>query len=172
MLTDKIMLDSESMLTDKIINIATDGSFRKSRKTGSSAWAGGYIAQTNPPRQRVEGGYGGTNNIGELTAIKMAIEDFPDVDLRIYSDSEYSIKAIDFWSQKWVKNGWKTALGDPVKNQEIIKEILGLKVARTQKGLMTSLEWVRGHNGHELNEQIDTLVAGFTAELMKTDSHV
>jgi len=30
------------------------------------------------------------------------------------------------WHQKWQKNGWRTVNGEPVKNQDLIKEALRL----------------------------------------------
>lgn len=71
-----------------------------------------------------------SNNVGELLAILLAmltIEDKKGTDLVIYSDSMYCISSLTVWHKGWDRNGWKTAKGSPVKNQEIIKKILDVK---------------------------------------------
>lgn len=67
-----------------------------------------------------------TNNVGELLAIKRALEIVRNEPkfVEIYTDSDYSIKCLTEWGDKWEKNGWcKTSGGkkEPVKNLELIK---------------------------------------------------
>jgi ribonuclease HI len=54
--------------------------------------------------------------------------------------------------KSWIRNGWKTASRQPVKNRELWEQIDEL--LRNRK---YSFEWVRGHSGHEENERCDEL---------------
>ena len=83
-----------------------------------------------------------TNNIAELTAIKVALEELTRVDLpvRIFSDSSYAIGLL-------TKN-WK-----PKKNQALVLEIKALM------GKFYDLAFikVKGHAGIKENEVADFL---------------
>jgi ribonuclease HI len=75
-----------------------------------------------------------TNQKAELTAIKQLFstivknaELFQDKEIIVCTDSMYSINCIEKWSKTWQKNDWKTAKNEPVKNMEIIQDILRLK---------------------------------------------
>jgi ribonuclease HI len=84
----------------------------------------------------------GTNNIAELTAIKVALENVEDPSrpVRIHSDSSYSIGVL-------VK-GWKAKA-----NRELILEIRDLISTFDDLELIK----VKGHSGHPLNERADAL---------------
>jgi len=101
----------------------------------------------------------GTNNIGELVAIREAIKNIlekrPEKAV-IYSDSQYVIKGITEWSSNWEKNGWMTSGGSPVKNKELFEEILGL-YRECKSATILELRWVKGHNDNEGNERADQL---------------
>lgn len=43
--------------------------------------------------------------------------------LVVYSDSEYLTNGMSKWLAGWMKRGWKTASGDPVKNQALWKRL-------------------------------------------------
>jgi ribonuclease HI len=76
----------------------------------------------------------------------------------IVSDSEYCVKGASLWMQNWKENGWKTKQKQPVKNKEYWEEI-----DKLTKLTGADFEWVKGHNGHALNELADTwAVAGKT----------
>ena len=83
-----------------------------------------------------------TNNIAELTAIKMALEAVKNtaIPLHIYTDSSYSIGVLG--------KGWKAQ-----KNQELIAEIK----TRLVPFKKVTLFKVKGHAGHPLNERADQL---------------
>jgi ribonuclease HI len=72
-----------------------------------------------------------SNNGAELSAILYTVkticdnrEIFGDQGVTIVSDSLYAIKCINGWSKKWIENGWVTSKKEPVKNRELIQEIL------------------------------------------------
>ena len=54
--------------------------------------------------------------------------------------------------KSWKKNNWKTKEGKPVQNKELW-EILDQLVQRHE----FSINWVKGHAGHEENERCDEL---------------
>jgi ribonuclease HI len=73
-----------------------------------------------------------SNNGAELSAILYAAKTVcenknifgDDKHFIIVSDSLYAIKCINGWSKKWIENGWVTSKKEPVKNRELIQEIL------------------------------------------------
>lgn len=101
--------------------------------------------------------YGGssqeTNNTMELMAVKQALlaRRHLHVPMTIYSDSQYSIKAVSRWHYGWARNGWRTSKGQPVKNADLIKSIVEMVTPNV------SFQWVKGHAGHEHNERVDFL---------------
>ncbi|MEU3955695.1 ribonuclease H [Streptomyces achromogenes] len=94
-----------------------------------------------------------TNNVAELTALErlLAAVD-PDVPLEIRMDSQYAMKAVTTWLPGWKRNGWKTAAGKPVANQDLvvrIDELLG--------GRSVEFRYVPAHqvDGDPLNDFAD-----------------
>jgi len=125
--------------------VATDGSALGNPGPGGWAWfvdaqcwASGGAVHT-------------TNNIMELTAVAdlLACVD-PEQPLKILADSRYVIDALTKWVWGWKKRGWKTAKGEPVANRDLIEGIHNAMVGRS-----IEFVWVRGHNGHSLNESAD-----------------
>ena len=83
-----------------------------------------------------------TNNIAELTAIKVALEMLKrnDLPVRIFTDSSYALGLL--------KKGWK-----PKKNQELVSHILDL----LEKFSDLDFVKVKGHAGVKENEVADYL---------------
>ena len=97
-----------------------------------------------------------TNNIMEMTAVAKALEECVKRDIsevRIFTDSNYVKNGITKWIINWKKNGWMTSAGTPVKNKELWIQIDTLR----GKVKMIEWRWVKAHNGHPLNEAVDTL---------------
>jgi ribonuclease HI len=57
----------------------------------------------------------------------------------------YSINCIDKWSKNWIKNNWKNAKGENVKNQDIIKSILTIKSSITNHNISISFNHIFSH---------------------------
>ncbi len=95
-----------------------------------------------------------TNNRMELLGAIAGLEAlrFPcHVDL--YSDSSYLVNSFNsHWISGWMKNGWKTASGQRVKNQDLWRRLLSAMEPHE-----VVFHWVKGHNGHEGNERCDRL---------------
>ncbi|GAA4933639.1 hypothetical protein GCM10023237_64840 [Streptomyces coeruleoprunus] len=45
-------------------------------------------------------------------------------------DSQYAMKAVTQWLPNWKRNGWRTAAGKPVANQELVQRIDALLAER------------------------------------------
>lgn len=85
----------------------------------------------------------GTNNIAELTAIKIALQKLSKYRthrIKIYTDSRYSVGVLTM--------GWKVKA-----NKELIDSIKKLLAKFTD----LSIEWVKGHNASFGNKAADNL---------------
>ena len=73
-----------------------------------------------------------TSQRAEITAIIHALEKvldeydhlrgYPRMTVTIYTDSKYAHGCMTDWIYKWTGNGWMNAAGNPVANQDIIRE--------------------------------------------------
>lgn len=93
---------------------------------------------------------GDTTNIRmEGKAIIAALKDAGSDVCEIHTDSEFWINVITKWAPGWEAKGWKKKGGE-IKNLDIVQEVYPL-----HRQSNATLVWVRGHNGHELNELAD-----------------
>ncbi len=133
------------------VTIYTDGAC--SGNPGPGGWGAILMYQGN--KKEISGGKKNTtNNEMELTAVIEALKmlKFPcQVDL--YSDSAYVVNAfLQNWIGNWVKNNWKTSSKEPVKNQELWKELYELTKTHQVKFIK-----VKGHSDNEFNNRCDEL---------------
>ena len=143
----------------KKVEIYTDGAC--SGNPGPGGW--GAILMYKENEKEISGGKKDTtNNVMELTAVIEGLKllKYPgEVDL--YSDSAYVVNAFEQgWIYNWVKNNWKTAGKDPVKNQELWKELYDL--TKTHK---VKFHKVKGHSDNEFNNRCDELARNAITEL-------
>ena len=133
------------------LTVATDGACK--RNPGPAGWA--WV--TSDGRWESGSLKAGTNNIGELLALLNALDRFGDVPhLTVEIDSAYVIGAYGSWLDGWARRGWKTAAGEPVANELIMKQLLQVRDARRAAGLPdVTLVKVKGHSGHVLNAWAD-----------------
>lgn len=105
-----------------------------------------------------------TNNRMELMGVIAGLEALNrpcEVDL--YTDSQYVVNAFEKgWIDSWMKNGWKTAGKQPVKNRDLWERLLTVMAPHR-----VHFHWVRGHAGHPENERCDRL-ATQAADAMKS----
>ncbi len=100
-----------------------------------------------------DGPSGVTNNRMELRAVLDALHGLPDGEtVEIVSDSRYVVDALTRWIHGWRRKGWRTAAGEPVLNRDLIEAIDARAGA-----LEVRWRWVRGHDGHAVNEIVDQL---------------
>lgn len=123
-------------MTSKPRKVYTDGSCLVN-PDGPGGWA--FLVLLDEGYVCVCGGDPSTtNNRMELQAVIKALQDVPDRDVHIYSDSQLVIKcATGEWRRKANINLWK----------EYDKYALSHNIIWT---------WVKGHNGDEYNEIVDT----------------
>jgi ribonuclease HI len=95
-----------------------------------------------------------TNQRTELYACIKALEVLHDCNqqIEINTDSEYTINCITKWYRGWEANKWKNAKKQPVKNQDLIKQLYQLYKSKKVK-----FQHVRGHKGIYGNEMADKL---------------
>jgi ribonuclease HI len=69
-----------------------------------------------------------TSNRAELCAVIAALrfKYWPSVFriVVIATDSYYVVAGATVWAKTWIENGWETASGEPVKNQDLWEELL------------------------------------------------
>ena len=133
-----------------VVEIFTDGACKGN--PGIGGW--GALLQYNGNMREL---YGGekltTNNRMELLAVIRALEALTQpCEIRLHTDSQYVQKGISEWIHSWKKRNWRTADKKPVKNDDLWKELDQLSQRHTIEWL-----WVRGHSGHDGNEQADKL---------------
>ena len=135
----------------KELTIYTDGAC--SGNPGPGGW--GAVLIYGSFRKELSGACADTtNNRMELTAAIEALNALKEsckVDL--YTDSAYLCRSFnESWLDRWIANGWKTAAGKPVENQDLWQELL------TLCGIH-HIEWikVKGHADNEENNRCDAL---------------
>lgn len=146
-----------------LLKVASDGSSLKN-PGGEIGWAwadekGRWLANGAPS---------GTNQTAELMGLISIFLSFPNTNLHLQLDSQYTLNIADNWMYGWQKAGW-TRKGDPLKNLDFVKVIYQLSMERKQKGLITQFEWVKGHGkaGHfPLNLKADEC-CGLAARRMR-----
>lgn len=129
------------------IHIYTDGASRGNPGPGGY----GIILQSGKYYKEVSQGFRlTTNNRMELLSVIRALEMLknPGSDVTVFSDSKYVVDAVEKdWIGGWVRRGWKN-----VKNPDLWKAYL--QVAKLHR---VRFHWIRGHNGHPMNERCDEL---------------
>ena len=137
--------------------LATDGSAIPN--PGPGGW--GVIRQlidadgTLVTQRPFAGWYAKTTNIRmEMTAVIKGLSKLgiPDLPVLIISDNQMVVKGATEWMPGWKARGWRKSDRKPVENADLWEEIDALLQARPIEWL-----WVRGHDGHELNELADIL---------------
>lgn len=131
--------------------IYTDGAC--SGNPGPGGW--GTILMYKDNKKEISGGKKDTtNNVMELTAVIEGLKllKFP-CKVKLYSDSAYVVNAFNQkWIYGWLKNGWKNASKEPVKNKELWQELYEL----TKKHEVEFIK-VKGHSDNEYNNRCDEL---------------
>lgn len=131
--------------------IYTDGAC--SGNPGPGGW--GTILMYKDNKKEISGGkIDTTNNVMELTAVIEGLKllKYP-CKVKLYSDSAYVINAFNQkWIYGWLKNGWKNASKEPVKNKELWQELYDLTKIHEVEFIK-----VKGHSDNEYNNRCDEL---------------
>jgi len=133
-----------------VIYLYTDGAC--SGNPGPGGWAA-LIKDGSSDTELSGGDENTTNNKMELTAVIEGLSRIKkDSAVTVITDSEYVKNGITQWIFNWLKNDWKTASKQPVKNKELWVSLLALTKERK-----VTWQWVRGHSGSVENERCDRL---------------
>ncbi|MCO6495694.1 MAG: ribonuclease HI [Bacteroidetes bacterium] len=129
------------------LSIYTDGSSRGNPGPGGY----GAILIYGDKKLEISDGFKcTTNNRMELMAVIEALKKLKRINMEIdlYTDSKYVCDSINKgWLQSWIKKGFKDK-----KNVDLWREYLEIS-----KHQHIKFHWVKGHNGHPLNERCDEL---------------
>jgi ribonuclease HI len=136
-----------------------DGSCLDNGKKGASAGIGVWFGD-NDIRNVCEPMTTGpaTNHRAELAAVVRASEILREsgtknTEIKILTDSSYVSMGSKTWLSKWESNGWVTAAGNPVANQDLWME---LRDELDSNGKV-QIEKVEGHSGNVGNDKADAL---------------
>lgn len=134
----------------KNVQIHTDGACLGN--PGPGGWAA-LLRYHGRERELVGAEAATTNNRMELMAAIVALETLTEpCDVTLHTDSQYVRKGITEWMPNWLRRGWKTAAGEPVKNRELWERLHAASGRHT-----VDWRWVKGHSGDPDNERVDVL---------------
>jgi ribonuclease HI len=137
----------------------TDGACRGN--PGPGGWAAIVVPCDGGEPVELAGGESfTTNNRMEYSAALEGLRSLPAGSrVCIVTDSRLMLDSMTKWIAGWKRRGWKTAGGDPVKNQDLV-QALEAEIARHAE---VRWHWVRGHetgaaHAHKaLNDRADQL---------------
>ncbi len=136
--------------TRKSVDIHTDGACLGN--PGPGGW-GALLRWRGIERELSGGEADTTNNRMELMAAIAALEALKEpCDAILHTDSQYVRKGITEWMSNWVRRGWKTAGGDPVKTRDLWERLHAANAKHK-----VDWRWVKGHSGDPDNERVDEL---------------
>lgn len=150
------------MTTDprKTVEIHTDGACLGN--PGPGGWAA-LLRCKGREREVVGGEPDTTNNRMELMAAIAALEALSEAcQITLHTDSQYVRQGITEWMASWIKRGWKTAAGAPVKNRDLWERL----DAAAQRHVV-DWRWVKGHSGNPDNERVDVLARDEAVKLRR-----
>ncbi len=139
----------------KKVEIFTDGAC--SGNPGPGGW--GVILRYEGRQKELSGGEKETtNNRMELTAAIMGLKALKEpCQVRLVTDSKYVADGITKgWAVSWRQNNWRKADKKPALNPDLWDELLKLIEIHD-----VTIDWVKGHAGHEENERCDKLAVTF-----------
>ncbi|MBZ4038678.1 ribonuclease HI [Novilysobacter selenitireducens] len=142
----------------KTVEIHTDGACLGN--PGPGGW-GALLRCKGRERELSGGDPATTNNRMELMGAIMALETLSEpCTVVLHTDSQYVRQGITLWMPNWVRRGWKTAGGDPVKNRDLWER---LELATRRHAI--DWRWVKGHSGDPDNERVDMLARNAALKL-------
>ena len=134
----------------KSIEVHTDGACLGN--PGPGGWAA-LLRWGGIERELAGGEADTTNNRMELMAAIAALEALREpCTVILTTDSQYVRQGILDWLANWIRRGWKTAGGDPVKNRDLWERLQAAAAPHA-----VDWRWVKGHSGHPENERVDQL---------------
>ena len=145
----------------KKVTIFTDGGCLGN--PGPGGWAA--ILRYGKHERALSGGEAATtNNRMELSAAISALQTLKEpCEVIIFTDSQYLRMGITEWIHSWRKRGWVTAKREPVKNDDLWRDLdAACKPHRIE------WNWLKGHAGHPENERCDALAGAEMEKIQKS----
>ena len=138
------------------VTLYSDGSSLGNPGPGGYGTILEYISPTGEVHTR-EYTYGyrmTTNNRMELRGVIAGLKQLTKpCDVDVYTDSQYVVNMFEkHWVEGWQKKGWKNSKREPVKNRDLIEELMEAMAPHK-----VSYHWIKGHAGHPQNERCDLL---------------
>jgi ribonuclease HI/DNA polymerase-3 subunit epsilon len=136
-----------------LIELYVDGS--STGKVGDGGWGFVIVKQQEIVHTAFGSATDTTNNRMELSAaiegLRFVASNYPaNVQLTLFSDSQYVIKGIVEWFPKWKID---IDRGKTIKNQDLWLDYAQIVNYFTN----IDFKWIRGHSGHVYNELCDQL---------------
>jgi len=135
----------------KEVVIYTDGAAEPNPGPGGY----GVVLKYGRQRKELSGGFRlTTNNRMELLAAIAGLEALKEpCQVRLYSDSEYLVKAMTLgWVERWKSKGWKRTKKEKAANPDLWERLLEVSSQHD-----VEFVWVKGHAGNPENERCDRL---------------
>ena len=119
---------------------------------GPGGW--GVLLRCRGHVREISGGeFQTTNNRMELSGVIAGLSALKKpCRVMVTTDSQYVKNGMTTWIRSWKKNGFRTSSGQPVKNEDLWRELDRLAALHE-----ITWHWVRGHDGHPENERVDLL---------------
>jgi ribonuclease HI len=151
------------------VEIFTDGACKGN--PGPGGW-GALLRVKTPEGSTEKELFGGepltTNNRMEMMAVIRALEALKrPCRVHLYTDSVYVHKGITEWIHGWKKRGWISASKQPVKNEDLWRQLDGAREPH-----QIEWHWVKGHAGHIENERADMLANKGVAAFLSQPSQI
>ncbi|HVY71863.1 MAG TPA: ribonuclease HI, partial [Verrucomicrobiae bacterium] len=130
---------------------------------GPGGWAATLVF--GKYRSEVSGGDPATtNNRMELQGAIAGLAALTEpCEVEFYTDSKYVQNGVSQWVAKWKLNGWKTLARQPVKNEDLWRQLDSLAALHK-----IHWKWLKGHAGHSDNERCDQLATAAIDQIKKT----
>ena len=143
------------------VEIAVDGSCLGN--PGPGGWA--CILRFGGSERVLQGGVvQATNNRMEMTATIEGLRALKrPCAVRVFTDSEYLLRGMTEFLERWQANGWRCSSGNGVANQDLWEELAELASYHR-------VTWIHvgGHSGHSNQERCDRLAARAAREVRQS----
>lgn len=142
-----------------VTTVYTDGSCVGTNPGfGGWGWSNGVDHGNGPAEE-----YPSTNQRMEIQAAVEGLKHNQNP-VRLITDSRYVVDCITKgWYKGWVRNGWRTAGKQSVKNQDLWMRL----VEELVKHPDLEVQWVKGHAGDAGNEKADELAQAAAREFQQ-----
>jgi len=143
----------------KKVDLYTDGAC--SGNPGPGGWAA-VLCHRGNEREMTGRCESTTNNRMELTAVIAGLGALnQQCDVTVFTDSRYVIDAVEKgWVYGWKDRGWIRGNRQPALNSDLWEELLQLISKHNVR-----FQWVRGHDGHPVNERCDMLAVSMSKQI-------